>query len=182
MTPRFGRILLLVPFALSCSAWLFSFAVFHNASNSDLEGDYYIVGFFGALSFIGTGPLTGLMLSLLMRAERVAFLKFAGLFWFIALPVLSFETLALGTSIFPLPFFVGNGPATVAIHVEMIRAAVEAVVWYAIHLAVLYPIVKRGVAATAKGAALLVVSSSVFIGLGFVLVFFRSLAPPGAYW
>ena len=88
-------LVLLVPFALSCAPWLLAALFLMVPSNpnsySDAEGAVYALAFCGALSFIGTGPLTGLMLSLLMRADNVGFLKFVGLFWLIALPALSFE-------------------------------------------------------------------------------------------
>ncbi len=169
MNPRSRRAMLfvlLVPFAVSCAPWLW-LAVFFilpsNPNSTDAEGAGYVLLFSGALSFIGTGPLTGLMLSLLMRTERVTFLKFAGLFWLVALPVLSFECVVPGTSFLPI-YLTNERWSEKFMNVDMIYSSVEAVAWYAVCLAVLYPLARRGVVATAVGFAVLVVTSLVFVG------------------
>ena len=50
------------------------------------------------------------------------------------------------------------------INVDMIYGSIEAVIWYAVCLAVLYTLARRGVTATAVGCCILVVSSLVFVG------------------
>jgi hypothetical protein len=92
----------------SVTPWIFDLAIFRNASTSDLEGDYYLTTLVGALAFIVTGPLVGIVLGRFIRDKTITFWTFAGLLFLVAVPVLGFQILAYSSSI--LSAFMVGGP------------------------------------------------------------------------
>lgn len=98
----------LVPFEASIAARIFQLAIFQYATQENLEGDFDLAAFVGALSFAPTGPVAGIVLTVLMRVKTLAFWKVAGLFLPLSVPVLSFQVVSFPTSI--LPLFFGGGP------------------------------------------------------------------------
>lgn len=89
---------LLAPFLISVTPWPFTIILMHNATSSDLEGDYYLTASVGVLSFILTGPLAGVALERFLREKELPFSFFAGLLFLVSLPTLSFQVIAFSSS------------------------------------------------------------------------------------
>jgi hypothetical protein len=143
---------LLIPLAVSSAPWIFVSTIPRNAGQ-DLEGDLFLAAFIGALSFVLAGPLAGALLGAIMRNRAFGFWGFTVLFFLVSLPVLSFQVAFYSASI--LPIFIGSALTDADMPQYMIRAALLGLCIYAIYLAILYPLAKRGVELSTAGAILL---------------------------
>src|SRR5579862_5221907 len=143
--PRNIALLLLAPLAVSIAAWIFDIAVISNAkSASDLEGDYYLTTFVGAICFIATGPLIGATLSRLVYERKLPFSSFLMLFFLVSLPILSFQIVAYSSSILSL-FVISD---TFTVHNMtwwFVQAAVLGVIVYFVYAVILYIQAEYGV-------------------------------------
>jgi hypothetical protein len=134
---------LLVPFMISIAPWPFTLILTHNASSSDLEGDYYLTAFVGVLSFVLTGPVAGVALGRLLREKLLPFSIFAGLLFLVSLPTLSFQVFAFSSSI--LPAFMLGGPWTIYNMTPYhIQATLIAFVVYFAYSLILYSQARNG--------------------------------------
>jgi hypothetical protein len=157
----------LVLFVISIAPWPFTLILTHNASSSDLEGDYYLTGFVGVLSFVLTGPLAAVALGRLLREKSLAFSTFAGLLFLVSLPTLSFQVVAFSSSI--LPAFMLGGPWTIYnMTPYYIQATLIAFVVYFIYSLILYSQARNGAGRGVLAAVALSVGS-------FAIVVFRVL-------
>jgi hypothetical protein len=158
---------LLLPFAVSIAPWPFTLILTHNASSSDLEGDYYLTAFVGILSFVLTGPLAGVALGQLVREKSLPFSVYARLLFLVSLPTLSFQVVAFSSSI--LPSFMLGGPWTIYnMTPYYIQATLIAFVVYFIYSLILYSQSRTG---PGRGALAAVALS----GGSFAIIVFRVL-------
>lgn len=128
---------LIAAVGFSLLPWVFSFAIFHNTPNDELEGAYYVAAFVGALSFAITGPLAAVALSSFSRKGRP--LAFAGLYAAVSLPTIAFQVWAYGTSIMVL--FIPHGSWTLSNTTqEMTYAAIASCAWYIAYFLILYKV------------------------------------------
>jgi hypothetical protein len=152
---------------LSSLPWLFTFAIFHNAADQDLEGDYYTAALVGALSFVSTGPLAVAALNALSHARKITLIQSIALFAIVSLPTLAFQVMANSVSI--LPLFIKGGPwTTFNIHREMTAAAIAAAAWYASYFLILYPISRRATRWTTAAAVTVAICSFAIIFVRFI--------------
>jgi hypothetical protein len=156
---------LLIPLAISIAPWPFTLALTHHASSYELEGDYYLTGFVGVLSFVLTGPFAGVALGPLLRDESIPFSTFAGLLFLVSLPTLSFQVAAFSSSI--LPGFMLGGPWTIRNETPYyVQAILLAFATYVGCALILYSQAKRGAARGLLAAVALSVGS-------FAIIVFR---------
>jgi hypothetical protein len=99
--------------------------------------------FVGAISFVVTGPLTGLLLGPYVRDDSIHARAFSGLFFLVSLPVLSFEVLAYSSSV--LPLFMIFGPWTERNMLMFYgEAALLALATYVVYSVAMFWQVRRG--------------------------------------
>lgn len=134
--------ILIAALVVSVAAWGFDLAIFHHAADSDLEGDYYVAAFVGALSFVITGPLAFVALTRLSQEVRLRTWQFAVHYVAISLPTVSFQVLAYSASI--IAAFIPGGPWTDSnIATEMTYAAITCCFLYAAYFFILYMVSKH---------------------------------------
>ena len=101
---------LIFPTIVSCAPWaLFALLPF-NSRPAD-EGGLFAVGFLSMLLFSIAGPLAGAVLGERLQSFPVDLVTFVLSFYLVTLPMLAFQTFALGTSMAPvfLRLIVVNG-------------------------------------------------------------------------
>jgi hypothetical protein len=151
------RTTLLLPLAISLTPWICiaTYSTFlHNASAQELEGAYYVYAFVGALSFVLTGPVTGIVLG---NFRRHGTMKngwiVGGAFLLLSMPTLVFQVFLYHISILT-PFV---GPPLTEDEVPRFFASAAALAGsvYTFYFAILYFLAKRGFRDLVLGGMLL---------------------------
>ena len=145
--------------SISCLPWLVDLLIMPNASAQQLEGNYDLTMLLGMAAFSVTGPLTALSLTLAKSRSPVTGLQSAGIYYLVALPVLSFETFAYSSSV--LPGFAWFPIYRVGLAEQIAFSGITSLVIYALYLLILYRVSRAGLAATIVAAALLMVLTMV---------------------
>jgi hypothetical protein len=147
---------LLVPLLASFVPWIASFTLLRDASGQDMEGAYYVCGFFAALSFLLTAPLAAIALSKIIHGGTTMSLTiFNVLFFLVSLPVISFNGVAYSASIIPLllGFLLPGDIQSTPLLITILSGVAFGI--YGLYALAMYPLAKRGLRATILGAAII---------------------------
>jgi hypothetical protein len=149
---------------ISCTPWFVAFTVLQNATGRDLEDAYGLTSLLGILAFTLTGPVVGIGLSFPGR-HQVTFWRFFGVFWLVALPILSFETLSYSSSAMSI-FLPASLFAGAALKKLIAFSGLLAVGIYILFFIVLYQLSLRGPRST-------VIGSVIIFGLTLITIVLR---------
>lgn len=84
--------LLLMPLALSLSVWIVPRALFRDATGSTLEQANYGILFLDLVLFAATGPLTGVVLTIINRNKTLSAVYFIAPYLLVTSPLIAFQT------------------------------------------------------------------------------------------
>jgi hypothetical protein len=149
------------PLVVSFLPWITLLAISASRSRPEyMEGDAFLMIYASILAFVVVGPLTGVMLSVIMRVRAVDCEAFARIFLLVALPLLCSQALIYGGSAFSAFFF----PSANQI-IDVVFGGLVATSFYVLMSVILYAFAKRGVAATVFAAiGLTTLSVAILVG------------------
>ncbi len=126
--------------AVSLTPWAVIVIVLQYASGREVEGGLFLAAFAGALSFVLTGPLSGIVL---MRDATRNFRRYCWAFLGVSIPIVSFEAFATPASVMPL-LFVTAGAATSNWWLLTLSSAICAMSFYVFYFLILYRLARLG--------------------------------------
>jgi hypothetical protein len=146
-----------IPLAISISPWcMLIWPLLIHLPGWEPEGYALLAMFVGMLSFVLTGPITGFILSVLLRNGAMRFRRYAALFLLISLPTLVFSVFSGGISFVFIPQGFCDGPCWSA--KGIVSMAIDVV-----YLAVMYWQARAGPVRAAIAAVMLIAISSALV-------------------
>jgi hypothetical protein len=149
---------LAIPFTISIAPWcILIWPFFIHIPGWEPEGYALLATLIEMLSFILTGPITGFILSVLLRSGAMRFRRYTVLFLLISLPTLALAVFTGGISFVFIPQEGCNGDPC------RIGMGVISIVIYVVYLAVMYRQAKAGPIHAAIAAITLIAISSALV-------------------